>query len=58
MSTQTPDKISAPKSDPKSIKWSWLTLSCVSLLTGALYLTTAELTGPTAISQVQPQQAE
>ncbi|MEL6137950.1 MAG: hypothetical protein AAFR42_11135 [Cyanobacteria bacterium J06628_6] len=45
-------------STSKSVKWSWLALSCVSLLTGALYLTTAELTGPATLSQAQSQQAE
>jgi len=53
-SNSTPETFSPQK----PIKWSWLALSCASLLTGAVYLTTAELTGPATVSQVQTEQAE
>ncbi|MEO1591506.1 MAG: hypothetical protein AAFU71_09465 [Cyanobacteria bacterium J06632_22] len=52
--TNTPDTITSNK----PIKWSWLALSCASLLTGMFYLATIELTGPVTVSQVQSQQAE
>ncbi|MEM8809220.1 MAG: hypothetical protein AAGF01_24630 [Cyanobacteria bacterium P01_G01_bin.38] len=36
-----------------SIKWTWLTVSCISLLTGVVYLHQADLQGAPQFSQVQ-----
>lgn len=39
------------KQSKAGIKWSWLAVSGISLMTGAVYLTAANVTGPAQVAQ-------
>ncbi|MBE9067937.1 hypothetical protein IQ260_14885 [Leptolyngbya cf. ectocarpi LEGE 11479] len=40
-----------PNFQQPRIKWSWLTLSCISLLAGFSYLAIVDLTSPVQLTQ-------
>ncbi|MEM6256316.1 MAG: hypothetical protein AAF821_25665 [Cyanobacteria bacterium P01_D01_bin.156] len=47
-----------PTLEQPRIRWSWLTLSCVSLLVGFLYLAVVDLSNPIQLTQTPTEQQQ
>ncbi|MEA5465549.1 hypothetical protein [Leptothoe sp. PORK10 BA2] len=45
-----------PNLEQPRIKWSWFTLSCVSLMVGFLYLAVVDIAGPVQLTQNSTEQ--
>ncbi|MFG6102104.1 hypothetical protein U2F10_07615 [Leptothoe sp. EHU-05/26/07-4] len=45
-----------PNLEQPRFRWSWFTLSCISLFSGFLYLAVADITAPVQLTQNQTEQ--
>ncbi|MEO0434570.1 MAG: hypothetical protein AAF151_23035 [Cyanobacteria bacterium J06656_5] len=47
-----------PHIEQPRIKWSWLTLSCISLFSGFLYLAVVDISAPIQLTQTPTNQQQ